>query len=79
MTQVNRLPATSIELQASLRSSASIPTMIDPEERDLPVGPPRTMKIAREAPIAHLKESSLHLLEEHKFLPYQYFPVFALE
>ena len=48
--------------------------------KDLPVGPPLPMKIAREALIEQLQSSGFRLAREHAFLPYQYFLVFvALE
>jgi ubiquinone/menaquinone biosynthesis C-methylase UbiE len=50
--------------------------MIDFHKRDLPVGPPTAMKIAREDLIAQMKEHGFVLSKEHTFLPYQYFLVF---
>jgi len=50
--------------------------MIDFQKRELPVGPPPEMKIAREDLIAQMRANGLELLKEHTFLPYQYFLVF---
>ncbi len=50
--------------------------MIDFQKRDLPVGPPFAMKIAREDLIHRMETNGFHLVNEHTFLPYQYFLVF---
>lgn len=51
--------------------------MIDFHKKDLPVGPPLQMKIAREDVIKQLESNGFRLSKEHTFLPYQYFLVFA--
>jgi cyclopropane fatty-acyl-phospholipid synthase-like methyltransferase len=51
--------------------------MIDFQKRDLPVGPPAAMKIAREELLEEMEEHGFRLVQEHTFLPYQYFLVFA--
>jgi ubiquinone/menaquinone biosynthesis C-methylase UbiE len=51
--------------------------MIDYHKRELPVGPPLAMKIAREDLVAQMAKSGFRLAQEHTFLPYQYFLVFA--
>jgi len=51
--------------------------MIDFQKRDLPVGPPAAMKIAREDLIAQMTAQGFRLTREHTFLPYQYFLVFT--
>ncbi len=51
--------------------------MIDFQKRDLPVGPPVEMKIAREDLIRQMEASGFPLAKEHTFLPNQYFLVFA--
>lgn len=53
--------------------------MIDFQKRDLPVGPPADMKIAREDLMAQMSAHGFRLAAEHTFLPYQYFLVFELE
>jgi ubiquinone/menaquinone biosynthesis C-methylase UbiE len=50
--------------------------MIDFQKRDLPVGPPLAMKIAREDLIRQMEAHGFRLAKEHTFLPYQYFLVF---
>jgi ubiquinone/menaquinone biosynthesis C-methylase UbiE len=52
--------------------------MIDFQKRDLPVGPPATMKIAREDLLKQMEANGFRLATEHTFLPYQYFLVFAV-
>ncbi len=51
--------------------------MIDFEKRELPVGPPVDMKIAKDDLIAQMRANGFELLKEHTFLPYQYFLVFT--
>jgi ubiquinone/menaquinone biosynthesis C-methylase UbiE len=50
--------------------------MIDFHKRDLPLGPPTAMKIAREDLIRQMETSGFRLAKENTFLPYQYFLVF---
>jgi ubiquinone/menaquinone biosynthesis C-methylase UbiE len=50
--------------------------MIDFQKRELPVGPPPQMKIAREDLIEQMAAHGFSLAAEHTFLPYQYFLVF---
>jgi ubiquinone/menaquinone biosynthesis C-methylase UbiE len=52
--------------------------MIDFHKRDLPVGPPAAMKIAREDLLKQMLANGLELAAEHTFLPYQYFLVFKV-
>jgi len=52
--------------------------MIDFQKRELPVGPPLAMKIAREDLIKQMEGAGFRLAGEHTFLPYQYFLVFAV-
>ncbi len=51
--------------------------MIDFQKRELPVGPPLAMKIAREDLIKQMEGAGFRLTGEHTFLPYQYFLTFA--
>jgi SAM-dependent methyltransferase len=51
---------------------------IDFQKRELPVGPPPGMKIAREDLVKQMEGSGFTLVAEHSFLPYQYFLVFAV-
>ncbi len=50
--------------------------MIDFQKRELPVGPPVAMKIAREDLLKQMQAHGFRLVKEHTFLPYQYFLVF---
>jgi len=51
--------------------------MIDFHKKELPVGPPLRMKIAREDLIRQMNDNGFRLIREHTFLPYQYFLVFT--
>ncbi len=53
--------------------------MIDFQKRELPLGPPMAMKIAREDLLRQLEEAGFQLLKEHTFLPYQYFLIFGVK
>ena len=53
--------------------------MIDFQKRELPVGPPVEMKIAREDLLAQMQSNGFRLVKEHTFLPYQYFLVFGMK
>ena len=64
-------------LKKALRPGGQI-IMIDFQKRELPVGPPVEMKIAREDLIPQMEASGFSLAQEHTFLPYQYFLVFVL-
>ena len=64
------------KLKKALRPDGQI-VMIDFHKRDLPVGPPVSMKIARTDLIAQMQRHGFRLAREHTFLPYQYFLVFA--
>ena len=63
-------------LRKALRPSGEV-VMVDFHKRDLPVGPPSSMKIAREDLITQLEANGFRLVREHTFLPYQYFLVFS--
>jgi len=51
--------------------------MIDFQKKELPVGPPMEMKIAREDLLRQMEAGGFRLAQEHAFLPYQYFLVFV--
>lgn len=53
--------------------------MIDFEKKEMPVGPPLEMRIARADLVREMESNGLRLVKEHKFLPYQYFLVFGLK
>jgi arsenite methyltransferase len=52
--------------------------MIDFHKRELPFGPPMSMKIAREDLIRQMQTHGFRVLAEHTFLPVQYFLVFTV-
>jgi hypothetical protein len=60
-----------------MRKPAGEVVMIDFHKKELPFGPPLQMKIAREDLIQQLESNGFRLANEHTFLPYQYFLVFA--
>jgi arsenite methyltransferase len=51
--------------------------MIDFHKKELPVGPPMQMRIAREDLIKQMEGNGFRLAKEHTFLPHQYFLIFA--
>jgi ubiquinone/menaquinone biosynthesis C-methylase UbiE/broad specificity phosphatase PhoE len=51
--------------------------IVDFHRRELPVGPPPSMKLAREQVVAEFAAAGYRLAEEHRVLEYQYFLVFA--
>jgi ubiquinone/menaquinone biosynthesis C-methylase UbiE len=51
--------------------------MIDFQKRELPVGPPLAMKIAREDLVKQMEAFGFRVAREETFLPYQYFLVFV--
>jgi len=52
--------------------------MIDFQKKELPLGPPPAMKIAREDLVKQMEANGFRLAREHTFLPYQYFLVFEV-
>jgi len=63
-------------LRRVLRASGRV-AIIDWHKRPLPVGPEMEHKLARESVIAEMTEAGYQLVDEPRFLPYQYFLVFA--
>lgn len=63
------------KMKALLKPGGQV-VMIDFQKRDLPVGPPVAMKIAREDLVAQMQKHGFRVAKEHTFLPYQYFLVF---
>jgi ubiquinone/menaquinone biosynthesis C-methylase UbiE len=64
------------KLRAALATGGEI-VMIDFHKRELPVGPPVAMKIARDDLVAQMQAHGFELAREHTFLPHQYFLVFT--
>ncbi len=67
-----------LSLMKKLLTPGGEVVMIDFHQADIPVGPPRQIKIAREDLIKQMENNGFRLTKEHTFLPYQYFLVFAL-
>lgn len=63
-------------IQRMLKPGGEV-VMIDFHKKELPVGPPMKMKIAREDLIKQMENNGFRLIKEHTFLPYQYFLVFV--
>lgn len=63
------------KLNAALKPGGRI-VMIDFYKKELPVGPPVSMKISEDQVIAEMKAAGFHLARKHDFLPYQYFMEF---
>jgi SAM-dependent methyltransferase len=63
-------------LRRALKPGARI-AIVDFHERELPVGPPPSMKLSRDVVVAEFAAAGFRLVEEHSFLPYQYFVVFT--
>lgn len=59
-------------LRGNLRPGGTI-VNVDFQAGELPFGPPPEMRISREAFLELAAEAGLSLVEEHEFLPYQYF------
>ena len=51
--------------------------VLDYKKKQLPVGPPPEMKMARKRSSAEMEAGGFKLAKEHDFLPYQYFLVFT--
>jgi cyclopropane fatty-acyl-phospholipid synthase-like methyltransferase len=75
---IENQPAYLQKMKARLKPGGQV-VMIDFHKRDLPVGPPPGMKIAREELIAQMEQHGFRVAAEHTFLPYQYFLVFELK
>jgi arsenite methyltransferase len=51
--------------------------IVDYKKKQLPVGPPPEMKLAKKEVISEMESNGFKLAKEHTFLPYQYFLVFV--
>ena len=52
---------------------------IEFQKKEMPVGPPVEMKIAREDLVKQMESNGFKLAKEHTFLPYQYYLIFTLK
>jgi ubiquinone/menaquinone biosynthesis C-methylase UbiE len=66
------------KMKRALRPGGQV-VHIDFQKRDLPVGPPTSMKIARSDLVAQMEEAGYRLVQDHDFLPYQYFLIFEVD
>lgn len=60
------------KLGKALRPGGRI-VMIDFHKKDLPVGPPVSMKLSEEEVVAEMQAAGFALARKHEILPYQYF------
>ncbi|HEX6324020.1 MAG TPA: class I SAM-dependent methyltransferase [Vicinamibacterales bacterium] len=72
---IDNQPAYLQKMKERLKPGGQV-VVIDFQKRELPVGPPPEMKIAREDLIRQMEAHGFRLASEHTFLPYQYFLVF---
>jgi len=63
-------------LQRALRPGGRV-VIIDFHKTETPVGPPMPMRVSRQEVVREFEQNGFTLVEEHTFLPYQYFLVFA--
>jgi ubiquinone/menaquinone biosynthesis C-methylase UbiE len=68
-----------LELMKRMLKPGGQVVMIDFQKKDLPVGPPLQMKIAKEDLIKQMQSHGFRLQKEHRFLPYQYFLIFTVK
>jgi arsenite methyltransferase len=66
-----------IKLMKKMLKAGGQIIVLDYKREQLPVGPPPGMKLAREEVIREMNSGGFILAEEHTFLPYQYFLIFA--
>ncbi len=52
--------------------------IVDFHKRAMPVGPPMEMRVSRDEVVQQFRSAGFGLVQEHTFLPYQYFLVFQV-
>jgi cyclopropane fatty-acyl-phospholipid synthase-like methyltransferase len=72
----NEAQAKYLALMHKLLKDGGQVIMIDFQKKELPLGPPLAIKVAREDLIRQMETNGFQLVKEHTFLPYQYFLVF---
>jgi ubiquinone/menaquinone biosynthesis C-methylase UbiE len=72
MHHIDNRDAYLAKLKTALKPQGRL-VIIDFYKKQLPVGPPPSMKIEREEMIAEITKAGFTLDKEHKFLPHQYF------
>jgi len=76
MHHIDNRDAYLAKLKTALKPQGRL-VIIDFYKKQLPVGPPPSMKIEREEMIAEITKAGFRLAKEHKFLPHQYFLEFS--
>jgi ubiquinone/menaquinone biosynthesis C-methylase UbiE len=74
---IENRPAYYAKLKAALKPGGRI-VNIDFHDRELPVGPPPSMKLSAEKVKQEFASAGFRLIRQHDFLPYQYFLEFGL-
>jgi ubiquinone/menaquinone biosynthesis C-methylase UbiE len=64
------------QLEKALKPGGQV-IIIDYQKKDMAVGPPAEMRLAREEVVSEFQQNGFRLAKEHTFLPYQYFLVFT--
>ena len=73
---VQNRPRYMVLMKKMLKSGGQV-IILDYKKKQLPVGPPPEMKMAKKEVIAEMEAGGFKLAKEHDFLPYQYFLVFT--
>jgi arsenite methyltransferase len=63
-------------LKRALKPGGQV-VIVDYQKKDMAVGPPAEMRLAREDVVREFEQNGFRLAKEHTFLPYQYFLVFT--
>ncbi len=71
---VHHRPAYYAKLNKALKPGGRI-VILDFYKRDLPVGPPVSMKLSEQEMVEELRAAGFRKIDSHEFLPHQYFLV----